>query len=106
MQQIKDITPKQLMEGITGHYIHGENSSFGLLEIEAGTVMPLHQHVHEQITYILEGELDMDIGGVVHSLIPGSYHVIHSNVLHGAYAKTACKLIDVFSPVRDEYKTF
>ena len=105
MKQIKDITPKQLMEGITGHYVHGENISFGLVEIEAGTIMPLHQHVHEQVTYILEGQLDMDIGGVVYSLTPGCYHVIPSDVWHGAYAKTTCKLIDVFNPVREEYKT-
>ena len=105
MQQIKKITPKQLIEGITGRYVHGENISFGLVEIEAGTIMPLHQHIQEQITYILEGELDMDIGGVVHSLTAGSYHVIHSNVWHGANAKTDCKLIDVFNPVREEYKT-
>ena len=105
MQQIKDIIPRQLMEGITGHYAHGENISFGLVEIEAGTIMPIHQHVHEQITYILEGELDMDIGGVVFTLTPGSYHVIPSYVWHGAHAKTACKLIDVFNPVREEYRS-
>ena len=105
MQQIKDIKQKQLMEGIIGHYAHGENMSFGLVEIAEGTIMPIHQHVHEQITYMLEGQLDMDIDGVVYSLTSGSYHVIPSNVWHGASAKTACKLIDVFSPVREEYKT-
>ncbi len=105
MQQIKNINPKQLMEGITGHYAHGGNMSFGLVEITAGTIMPIHQHVHEQITYLLEGQLDMNIGGVDYSLTPGSYHVIPSNVWHGAHAKTACKLIDVFSPVREEYRT-
>lgn len=105
MQQIKDIYPKQLMEGITGHYAHGESMSFGLVEIAAGTIMITHQHNHEQITYLLEGELDMDIDGISYSLAPGSYHVIPSNVWHGAYAKTSCKLIDVFSPVREEYKT-
>ena len=34
MQHIKDITPKQLMEGITGHYAHGQNMSFGYVEIK------------------------------------------------------------------------
>jgi len=106
MQQIKNITPKQLMEGIIGHYAHGVNMSFGLVEIEEGTIMPLHKHIHEQITFILEGQLDMDIDGTAYSFTPGCIHVIPSNVWHGAYAKTACKLIDVFSPVREEYKTF
>ena len=104
MQQIKDITSKQLMEGITGHYTHGKNISFGFVEIKAGTIMPKHQHIHEQITYIIEGQLDMNIDGVDYSLIPGSYHVIPSTVWHGAAAKTDCKLIDVFSPVREDYR--
>ena len=104
MQLIKDITPKQLMEGITGHYAHGQNMSFGFVEIKAGTIMPKHQHVHEQITYIIEGQLDMDIDGIDYSLTPGCYYVIPSNIWHGATAITDCKLIDVFGPVREEYK--
>ena len=105
MQHIKDITPKQLMEGITGHYAHGSNLSFGYVEIKAGTLMPKHQHVHEQVTYIIEGQLDMNIDGVDYSLTPGCYYVIPSNVWHGANAITDCKAIDVFGPVREEYKT-
>jgi len=101
---LKDLPSKKLMQGITGYYAHGKNMTFGLVEIEAGTVMPLHQHVHEQITYLLEGQLDMQIGGIPHTLTAGSYHVIPSNVWHGAHAVTYCKLIDVFEPVREEYK--
>jgi quercetin dioxygenase-like cupin family protein len=104
MNQIKTITPKQLMPGITGYYAHGQQMTFGLVEIEAGTVMPIHQHVHEQITYCLEGQLDMMIDGIPYSLTPGCYHIIPSNVLHGATAITNCTLIDVFGPVREEYK--
>jgi quercetin dioxygenase-like cupin family protein len=104
MEQIKNIAAKQLMEGIIGHYAHGKNMSFGFVEITKGTIMPKHQHVHEQKTYIIEGQLDMNIGGVDYSLTPGSYFVIPSNVLHGANAITDCKVIDVFGPVREEYK--
>jgi quercetin dioxygenase-like cupin family protein len=102
---LKTLPPKQLIPGITGHYAHGEQMTFGLVEIEEGTIMPVHQHVHEQITYCLEGQLDMEIDGVLYSLTPGSYHVFPSNVWHGARAVTTCKLIDVFGPVREEYKT-
>lgn len=105
MQSLKDIPPKQLMEGIMGHYAHGENMSVGLVEITAGTIMPTHQHVQEQITYLLQGRLNMEIDGVQYSLTPGSYHIIPSNKWHSAHAVTDCKLIDVFGPVREEYKT-
>jgi unsaturated pyranuronate lyase len=105
MQKIKDIDPKQLAPGITGYYAHGTNMTFGLVELKKGASVPVHQHVHEQTTYIVEGQLDMVIGGEPCSLKEGMYHVIPPNIPHGAIAVTDCKAIDVFSPVREDYKT-
>ncbi len=104
MNHLGDINSKQLAQGISGRYIHGELSTVGIVEIAAGSILPLHHHVHEQITYILEGELEMTIGGVTMVLTPGCYHVIPTNTPHSAVALTACKVMDVFSPVRQEYK--
>lgn len=105
MQLIKNIKPKELVTGITGYYAHGENLTFGYVELKAGSSIPLHQHPHEQITYIIEGQLDMIIGEMACSLLPGMYHVIASGTPHSAVAKTDCKVIDAFSPVREDYKS-
>lgn len=78
--------------------------TFGYVELEAGSSVPMHQHVHEQITYILEGELDMVIGGKSCLLTAGMYYVIPSNTPHSAIANTDCKVIDAFSPVREDYR--
>jgi quercetin dioxygenase-like cupin family protein len=104
MQSIKDINPKELVPGITGYYAHGKSLTFGYVEIKAGADLPEHHHPHEQITFIIEGQLDMTIGGKFCPLTAGMYHVIPSNVPHSAIAKTDCKAIDVFNPVREEYK--
>ena len=105
MEKIKDISPKVLVPGITGYYAHGDNMTFGYVELEAGSGIPVHHHVQEQITYIIEGELDMMIGGESCFLTAGMYHVIPSNTPHSAVARTACKVIDAFSPVREDYKS-
>ena len=105
MKHIKDIIPKELVAGIKGYYAHGNQLTFGYVEIKAGSNLPAHHHVHEQITYIIEGQLDMMIGGEPYSLTPGMYHVIPSNTPHSAIAVTDCKAIDVFNPVREDYKT-
>jgi quercetin dioxygenase-like cupin family protein len=105
MQHIKDIIPKKLVAGITGYYAHGNQLTFGYVEIKAGSNLPAHHHVHEQITYIIEGQLDMMIGGEPYSLTPGMYHVIPTNTPHSAIAVTDCIAIDVFNPVREDYKT-
>ena len=105
MEPIKNIIPKELVPGITGYYCHGEKMTFGYVELLEGASVPLHYHVQEQITYIMEGQLDMVIGGVAYSLTAGMYHVIPSDMPHSAVAKTFCKVIDAFSPVREDYRT-
>lgn len=105
MQQIKELTPKELVPGITGYYAHGDKMTFGYVELKKGATIPLHHHVQEQITYIIEGELEMVTGNQPCILTAGMYHVIPSGLPHSAVARTACKLIDAFSPVREDYKS-
>jgi len=104
MLPIKNIKPRELVPGITGYYAHGDSMTFGYVELKAGSNIPLHQHEQEQITYIIEGELNMVIGGQSCSLNAGMYHIIPSNTPHSAIANTDCKVIDAFSPVREDYK--
>jgi quercetin dioxygenase-like cupin family protein len=105
MQLIKTISPKELAPGITGYYAHGDKSTFGYIEMKKGSSVLLHSHINEQITYIIEGQLDMMIGGIPCSLTAGMYHIIPSNVLHSAVATTDCKVIDAFAPAREDYKS-
>jgi quercetin dioxygenase-like cupin family protein len=105
MQAIKTVVPKELANGITGYYAHGDSSTFGYIELKKGSVVPMHHHIHEQITYILSGQLDMNIGGVPYSLTPGMFHVIPSNTPHNALAVVDTVAIDAFSPVREDYRT-
>ena len=104
MQSIKNIPPKEIVPGITGYYAHGEKQTFGYVEIKNGSVVPEHHHVHEQITYIIEGQLNMVIGGKPCPLTAGMYHVIPSHMPHSALAVTDCIVIDAFSPVREDYR--
>ena len=104
MPHITDIPAKDIAKGLKGYYAHGATTTLGLVDIKAGSVLGLHHHIHEQITYIVEGQLDMIIGGIPCSLTQGMYYVIPSNVLHSAVAFTDCKVIDVFSPVREDYR--
>ena len=104
MDSIKNIKPKEVPPGIIRYYGHGEKETFGYIELKKGSNVPLHSHINQQITYIIEGQLDMMIGGVACSLTAGMYHIIPSNVLHSAVAATDCKVIDAFAPVREDYK--
>lgn len=104
MQYLDDIPVKQTIPGFSGKMIHGDQSSLVVWDIKKGHTSPLHHHVNEQITYILEGQLEMVIGGEKHLMKAGAVHVIPSNVPHSAYAVTDCKVIDSFAPARDDYR--
>ena len=104
MPKISDIKKKLLTEGIIGQYVHGDSTTLGWVTIQAGSKLPAHHHPHEQITLMLEGKMEMQIGNESFMLEPGTVKVIGSNVPHSAIAHTDCILIDVFSPVRDDYR--
>jgi quercetin dioxygenase-like cupin family protein len=104
MQSIKNIASKEIVPGITGYYAHGDKQTFGYVEIKKGSVVPEHHHVQEQVTYIIEGQLNMMIGGEPCSLTAGMYHIIPSHMPHSALAVTDCRVIDTFSPVREDYR--
>jgi len=101
---MKELTPRQLVPGLTGYYRHGEQMTLGLIEIKAGISLAAHQHVHEQISYMIAGELRMMIGDEEVILKPGAVQLIPSNTVHSAIALTDCQLIDVFNPVREDYR--
>lgn len=102
--KITDHPVKHISPGIDGYYAHGTGTTLGYVDIKAGAQLKEHKHVHEQITYIIEGQLDMIIGGTACSLTAGMCYVIPSNTPHSAVAVTDCKVIDAFSPVREDYK--
>lgn len=95
---------RELAPGLTGHYLHGQSLTLGVVEIKAGSQLGTHSHPHEQITYILEGELEMVIGQEQVLLKAGMSYVIPSNTVHGATAHSDCKVLDVFAPVREDYR--
>ncbi len=101
---ISEIPQRLLIKGIRGRYIHTENSTIGFVEIEKGAILPEHSHFHEQTTQIIEGKLEMVIGGETKILEPGMFTIIPSNVSHSAVALTDCLVTDTFCPVREDYK--
>ncbi|HRH59424.1 MAG TPA: cupin domain-containing protein [Chitinophagaceae bacterium] len=104
MQHFSEVKTKEVVPGIVGHYVHGSGQTIGYIKIAKGAVLPEHSHPHEQITYIMQGEFEMTIGGEKYLFTPGCVHVIPSNTPHSALAITDCIAIDVFNPVREDYK--
>lgn len=101
---ISEIKKRELVEGISGRYFHTDSITIGFVDIVKGAILPAHSHIHEQTTQVTEGQLEMTIDGVTQVLEPGVITLIPSNVVHSARALTNCKVIDIFCPVREDYK--
>lgn len=74
-----------------------------LATLEAGSKMPAHQHPQEQIVHILSGRMKLIVDGTPHELTAGDSHYLASNVPHGAETIEETRVLDTFSPPRNEY---
>jgi quercetin dioxygenase-like cupin family protein len=103
MQHINDVKGRDIAPGLFGRFVHGETMTLSYVTIVKGGILKEHSHPHEQITFMLEGEMEMTIGGEKMILTPGMVHVIPGNVPHSAIAYVDCKVLDVFNPIREDY---
>jgi quercetin dioxygenase-like cupin family protein len=74
-----------------------------LARLEAGSKMPEHRHPQEQIVHILRGRMRLIVDGTPHELVTGDSFYLASNVPHGVEAIEETRVLDTFSPPREEY---
>ncbi|WP_396591795.1 cupin domain-containing protein [Allomuricauda sp. R78024] len=101
---LSKIQSKEIMPGYHGKMVHSETMTWVFWDVEKDAEVPEHNHVHEQIMHVVEGDFEFTVGRKTDIYSPGDVVIIPSNVPHGGKAITACKLMDVFSPAREEYK--
>jgi quercetin dioxygenase-like cupin family protein len=71
--------------------------------LEPGGKMPEHQHPQEQLAYILSGRMKLIVNGTPHELATGDFFYIPSTVPHAAEGPEETRVLDTFSPPRDDY---
>ena len=101
---LKNIKSKEIIKGYHGRFIHMKSFTYAFWEVEKGSEIPIHSHIHEQMMQVIEGEFELTVNGVTKIYKSGTIVTIPSNVEHGGIALTDCKLSDIFCPVREEYK--
>ncbi len=99
VSKVPEIEP---VSGFHGRMIHGDHMTLAEWVIDPESEIPEHHHPQEQIAYILEGEFALTIAGDTRVLGPGSVAVIPGNAPHAGRAITACRIVDVWHPVRED----
>lgn len=74
------------------------------LKFEKGAVGEMHSHPHEQIGYIISGTLIYkEEGRDDVTLSAGDTYIVAPNVTHGIECVTEVKLLDIFTPMREDF---
>lgn len=74
-----------------------------LATLEPGSKMPEHHHPQEQIVHILSGRMKLIVEGKAHEMAAGDSFYLAGNVPHGVETMEETRVLDTFSPPRDEY---
>ncbi len=73
------------------------------VSFDKGGVGTVHKHPHTQITHVESGVFEVEIGEGKKILKAGDAFYIPPGMLHGAVCLEAGVLIDVFSPMREDF---
>lgn len=102
--ELARIAEREMMPGFRARFVHGERTTCAHWTISAGAELPEHAHPHEQVSNVITGRFEMTIDGETQNLEPGSVAVIPPGARHRGRALTDCVILDVFSPVREDYR--
>lgn len=103
----EDIKNEELGGGIS-RKIGAYNDNVMLVEVafEEGAIGAMHSHPHEQVTYVLEGEFEFTVKNELDEtkiVRAGESLYKQPNIEHGAVCLKKGKLLDVFTPMREDF---
>ena len=95
---------RQLVEGVElTTLVHGDKTLMGQFKIARGAAIPAHSHPHEQTGFMVSGRLRFNVAGEITVAEPGDSWCISGKVEHSAEALEDSVVIEIFSPVREDY---
>jgi unsaturated pyranuronate lyase len=98
-----DVPNEQITSTIARRFVTGDSVTVGRFELKQGGVVPSHAHANEQISIVLSGALRFTIGGQDTIVRAGELMQIPGNAAHQVEVLEDTIVVDVFSPVRQDW---
>ena len=92
----------ELFPGIDAQILAGRQAMVMRVTLEQGAIAAEHAHPHEQISVVLQGQMEFTISGETKMLNEGDAVVIPGDALHSVKAIVQSELLEVFAPVRED----
>lgn len=101
-QQARSFTPEPGMR----RQVLAHNDELMLVRhyFEQDWVGARHSHPHHQLVYVMSGALRVEVGGETFDVFAGDSFTVNGGVEHQASALEASEVLDVFTPVREDYR--
>ena len=103
--QWSDLPEVALTPQIKRRLIVGEKVMLLELFLTKGAVVHEHFHPHEQVSNVLSGALEFEINGQKRVVRAGEVVVLPSNIPHAVIVLEDCRVLDIFSPPREDFLT-
>lgn len=102
----RDFRKRKPWPGVEQYVVWGNNIMLVYAFIGANKSAPQHNHPHEQLVTIIEGEISFTVGDETKSMKAKDVVTVPSNIMHSAIAgPNGCVTVEIFSPPREEFKT-
>src|SRR5476649_1398274 len=98
-----DVESEQINESIARRFITGDSVTVGRFELKQGGIVPPHSHANEQVSIVLSGLLLFKIDGVETLVKAGEVMQIPGNAVHEVEVIEDTLVLDVFSPIRQDW---
>jgi unsaturated pyranuronate lyase len=103
--RVEELPTKEVLAGIRLRSVHLENLMMTFVDYPAGSTVPAHHHRYEQITYVLEGWLEVTVGDQRRVLAAGEGVRIPANQEHSSRpVDGTAKALDAWTPVPRRFK--
>ena len=99
----KDEPVEQLSSSIGRRMFHTEGTTVAWITLDKGALVPEHSHPNEQIAPVIQGRLRFRVGGDELVATAGETVPLASNVPHEVEALEDSVVLDVFTPVREDW---
>jgi unsaturated pyranuronate lyase len=102
--KLDELPELELAAGITAKVVTADTFTVAHVSIEKDAIVPEHTHHHEQVVNVIEGELELTVEGEKHLLTPGKVFVLPPNIVHSGRGVSEVRVVDVFHPVREDFR--
>ena len=82
---------------------YDENLMMVKVSFEKGGIGSLHSHFHTQMSYVESGAFEITIGDKTEALKKGDAYYIPPDIIHGALCIEPGILVDIFTPLREDF---